>query len=52
VSNKFQISNPKFQIMFQYRNSNDQSFWKLMIGAYLDFGAWDLVFIPEFIADD
>jgi len=45
---KFQIPNPKFQTNsnLQFLMIQTVLFWILIIGAYLEFGAWDLVFIP------
>jgi hypothetical protein len=44
---KFQLPNPKFQINSNRPINQSQNtlfgFWCLELGAYLDFGAWNLV---------
>jgi len=46
---KFQIPNPKSQTNSNLQFSMTQTvlLWILVIGAYLGFGAWDLVLIPS-----
>jgi hypothetical protein len=44
---KFQTPNPKSQTNFnlQFLMTQTVLFWILVIGAYLEFDAWDLVLI-------